>query len=98
MPRQLIVLLIFIVCSLGAVQAQSSADADCGCEITLPADVLAIVRNVRITTKDVDALIADRISSLQQQIVAARQRKLDLQINSRLLDAEAKNAASARQN
>lgn len=90
MPRQLIVLLIFVVCSLGAAQAQSSADADCGCEITLPADVLAIVRNVRITTKDVDALIADRISSLQQQIVAARQRELDLQINSRLLDAEAK--------
>jgi protein-disulfide isomerase len=63
---------------------------DCGCDgKTLP-DTIAVVNGVQISSKEIDELLKDRIQELQRQIVDARKRELDLQINTRLLDAEAK--------
>jgi hypothetical protein len=53
-------------------------------------EVLAVVNGVKITAKDLDVATNSRIESLKREIVEARERELDLQINSILLDAEAK--------
>ncbi|HXG94016.1 MAG TPA: thioredoxin domain-containing protein [Blastocatellia bacterium] len=74
-------------------QAQPAAkkEEDCGCEAkTPPPDVLAIVNGVKITIKEVDEQIKPRIEEIQKQVIEARNRELDLQINSKLLEAEAK--------
>jgi protein-disulfide isomerase len=63
---------------------------DCGCESKTPPDVLATVGGVKILVKDVDESVSDRIKELQGQVIEARKRQLDLEINSRLLEAEAK--------
>ena len=63
---------------------------DCGCDGEAQPDVLAVVNGVRVTTKDVDDLIKAQTTKLQQQVIEARKRELDLQINSRLLEAEAR--------
>ena len=64
-------------------------DADCGCEVKVPSNVLAVVNGVKIEIKDVDELIKDRIQPLQNQVIEARKRQLDVEINARLLGAEA---------
>lgn len=63
--------------------------ADCGCEGEAQPDVLALVNGVRVTSKDVDDVIKSRTTQLQEQVIEARKIELDLQINSRLLEAEA---------
>jgi protein-disulfide isomerase len=73
----------------GAATAPASTP-DCGCEIALPPDVLAIVNGVRITSREIDEPLREQIDSLQQQVIDARKRELYLQINSRLLEAEAR--------
>ncbi len=65
-------------------------EADCGCEAKAPPDVFAIVSGVKIVEKDVDDSINGRIKELQSQVIEARKRQLDLEINSRLLEADAK--------
>ncbi|HEY3134777.1 MAG TPA: thioredoxin domain-containing protein [Blastocatellia bacterium] len=64
--------------------------ADCGCEINPAPAVLASVNGGNVLSKDVDEPIKDRIKAIQDRVVEARNRELDLQINTRLLDAEAK--------
>lgn len=63
---------------------------DCGCDVQALPDVLAIVNGVKITGKEINAPVAERVSALEQQVIEARKRELDLQINSKLLEAEAK--------
>ncbi|MEK6287928.1 MAG: thioredoxin domain-containing protein [Acidobacteriota bacterium] len=63
---------------------------DCGCEVKAPPDVLAVVNGVKVAAKDVDERLKDRIQELQNQVIEARRRQLDLEINSRLLEGEAK--------
>ena len=58
-------------------------------EAPLP-EVLAVVNGVKITAKDLDAATNSRIETLKREVVEARGRELDLQINSILLEAEAK--------
>ena len=53
-------------------------------------DVLAIVNGVKITARDFDAETNSRIETLKRQVVEARNLELNLQINSMLLEAEAK--------
>jgi len=53
-------------------------------------EVLAVVNGVKITARDFDADTNSRIEALKQQVVEARKLELDLQINSMLLQAEAK--------
>jgi hypothetical protein len=62
---------------------------NCGCDKPLP-EVLSSVNGVKITAKDFDPATESRISELKRQVIDARQRELDLQINSTLLQAEAK--------
>ncbi|HEX5707236.1 MAG TPA: hypothetical protein VFX96_08070, partial [Pyrinomonadaceae bacterium] len=63
----------------------------CGCESQQPLpDVLAVVNGVKITRADLSAAVQDRVRSYQQQVIDARKRELDVQINSKLLEAEAK--------
>jgi protein-disulfide isomerase len=100
MPRILSALISLALCA-ASLQAQTEMAADkaavkapdrtkdCGCEIRLPSDVLALVGGVRISVEDVDERIKAQLDGLREQVIAARGRELDLQINSRLLDAEA---------
>ena len=108
MPRVLLLLTLFVYTTFA--QAQTSAvkqfaptstnhtsEKDCGCELKLPAEVLATVNGIRISTAEVDAPLQAQLDALRQQVIAARTRELDLQINSRLLDAEAKRRGIAAQ-
>ncbi|HEX4945512.1 MAG TPA: thioredoxin domain-containing protein [Blastocatellia bacterium] len=99
MPRVLLTLSLFALTTFAQTSAVNqfasaptnhATEKDCGCELKLPADVLAIVNGIRISTAEVDAPLQVQLTALRQQVIAARQRELDLQINSRLLDAEAK--------
>ncbi|HEV7902209.1 MAG TPA: thioredoxin domain-containing protein [Pyrinomonadaceae bacterium] len=62
----------------------------CACEGEPLPEVVAVVNGVRITKQEIDAQTRKQIDELQKNVVEARQRELDLQINSRLLEAEAK--------
>ena len=63
---------------------------DCGCEDKRLPDVFGVVNGVKITRQDLSAETQMRVEELQRSVVEARQRELDLQIDSILLDAEAK--------
>jgi protein-disulfide isomerase len=65
-------------------------DEDCGCEAQVLPDVLASGNGIKITNSDINAQVGERVGALQRQVVEARRRELDLQINSKLLEAEAK--------
>ncbi|MDT7604160.1 MAG: hypothetical protein QOF61_2157, partial [Acidobacteriota bacterium] len=64
--------------------------AECGCESMPLPEVLATINGLRITKRDLSPEVQSRVAQLQQQVIDARQRELDLQINSLLLEAEAK--------
>src|SRR5215467_8314234 len=66
------------------------ADDDCGCEAKTPSDALALVNGIKISPKDVDESIKGQIDELEKQVIQARKHELDLEINTRLLEAEAK--------
>ncbi|MGB8509951.1 MAG: thioredoxin domain-containing protein [Pyrinomonadaceae bacterium] len=68
----------------------ANAEINCGCEDKPLPDVLAVVNGVNITKADLSPQTQESIVKLQQAVVEARRRELDLQINSVLLDAEAK--------
>jgi protein-disulfide isomerase len=63
-------------------------DEDCGCEMPAP-DVLAIVNGVKISGREIDEQIKGELDAIKGQVIEARRRELDLQINSKLLEAEA---------
>src|ERR1044072_4611269 len=68
------------------VQAATS----CGCEGEAPPEVLATVNGLKITAKDIDEAVKEPLKAIHNQVIEVRRLELDLQINSRLLDAEAK--------
>lgn len=68
---------------------QEKKEADCGCD-KAPPDVYATVNGTKIAGKDVDEPIKDRIQELQNQAVEARKNQLNFEINSRLLEGEAR--------
>jgi protein-disulfide isomerase len=70
--------------------AQTAQAEDCGCEAGPVPEVLAAVNGVKITRADLSPQAQQQVADLQQNVVEARRRELDLQINSILLDAEAK--------
>lgn len=72
-----------------APDKQDKKDADCGCE-KAPPDVFATVNGIKIASKDVDEPIKERIQELQTQVIEARKAQLGFEINSRLLEAEAR--------
>ncbi len=70
--------------------ASTGAADDCGCEpAPLPA-VVATVGAVKITPADFSPRTQAEIDQLKKEVVAARKNELNLQINSILLEAEAK--------
>ncbi|MCA1616187.1 MAG: DsbA family protein [Acidobacteria bacterium] len=62
----------------------------CGCEGEPLPELLATVGESRIGRAEVDDAIRAQLDAAYQTVVAARKRELDLQINSLLLEAEAK--------
>lgn len=64
--------------------------ADCGCEDKPLPEVIGVVNGVKITKQDLSQETRSRVEQLQRQVVEARQRELDLQIDSLLLENEAK--------
>lgn len=74
-----------------SAKATGAKQEDCGCEDGYtPADVAGVVNEVKITMKDLDETLKDQIGALRSQVIDARRRELNLQINSRLLETEAK--------
>ena len=75
-----------------APKTPAAADpaAACACEASPLPEVLATVNGVRVTRQEIAPSVQKRVAELQQQVVEARRRELDLQINSVLLEAEAK--------
>ena len=73
----------------GQAKPSDKKDADCGCEAKTPSNVLATVNGVNIDVKDVDEMIKERVQPLQNQVIEARTRQLAIQVNARLLAAEA---------
>jgi len=70
-------------------EAPPAAD-ECGCEARpLPA-VLAVVGGVKLTPADLSPRTVEEVKALHAQVVGARRNELNLQINSILLEAEAK--------
>src|SRR5689334_8278904 len=75
--------------SLAQTQTKSVAE-ECACESQVLPPTLAVVNGVSISARDIEKATAESVLNLQRQVVEARKRELDLMINSRLLDAEAK--------
>src|SRR5581483_6748248 len=103
MKRVLTCLMITAFVCAGTVYAQIPApqtqnpaappakkDEDCGCEVKLPEGRAAIVNGIKVTVEEIDAPIKDKIKDLQDQIIESRKNEVDLLINARLLDIEAK--------
>lgn len=63
---------------------------ECYCEPGGLPEVLAEVGADKITSAEVEALITDRVRELKQRVIQTRARELYLQINTRLLEAEAR--------
>lgn len=72
-----------------AVFSQTPAP-DCACESQSLPETLAVVNGVKIPSSDIRKTTGDSVNQLQQQVVEARKRELDLMINSKLLALEAK--------
>jgi protein-disulfide isomerase len=76
--------------STQAAKPGAKKEEDCGCEAKVPADAVAIVNGVKLNMKDIDDVIKGQVQEIQSKVIEARKAELDLQINSRLLEAEAK--------
>ena len=84
-----IILTTFSLPALAQSQTQTTAD-DCACESQVLPATLAIVNGVTISARDIEKATGESVRNLQKQVVEARKRELDLLINTRLLDIEAK--------
>jgi protein-disulfide isomerase len=76
--------------SFGHLPTASAQVDDCGCEAGPVPEVLAAVNGVKIARADLSPQAQQQVSQLQQRVADARRSELDLQINSILLEAEAK--------
>ena len=74
----------------GITRKTMTGATDCGCDGEALPDVLATVNGLNIRTAEVDKQINEEIDSLRNQVIDARRNELALQINSRLLEAEAR--------
>ena len=83
--------LLFVLLIMFALSAPLSAQTvDCGCEDKPLPEILGVVNGVKITKQDLSPETRARVEQLQRQVIEARQRELDLQIDSMLLENEAK--------
>ena len=63
---------------------------DCGCEDKALPEVLAVVNGVKISKLDLSEATQKRVKDLHQEVIDARRNEVGLQINSLLLEVEAK--------
>jgi hypothetical protein len=76
---------------MAAMTASVAAQvADCGCEDKPLPEILGVVNGVKITKQDLSPETRARVEELHRKVIEARARELDLQIDSMLLEAEAK--------
>ncbi|MBI3651228.1 MAG: thioredoxin domain-containing protein [Acidobacteria bacterium] len=74
-----------------APPAATNKKEDCGCEAKTPApDVFATVNGIKISAKEIEDPLKEKVKEIQNSVVEARKRELDVQINTRLLNLEAK--------
>lgn len=85
MRRPILALILLILVFAVSAQAQ-----ECACEAQVLPETLAIVNGVKITASDINKSVGESVTQLQQQVIDARKRELDLMINSKLLALEAK--------
>ena len=88
-----VLLIVFVIAAPLAAQqpAQKVEQAlDCGCEDKPLPEILGVVNGVKITRQDWSPETRARVEQLQRQVIEARLRELDLQIDSILLQSEAK--------
>ena len=82
---------LFVLVIMFAMTAPLAAQvADCGCEDKPLPEILGTINGVKITKQDLSPETRARVEELQKQVVEARGRELDLQIDSILLESEAK--------
>jgi hypothetical protein len=62
----------------------------CGCEDKPQVNILAVVNGVKIRKQELGSDTQSRVNQLQEEVIKARNAELDRQINSFLLEAEAK--------
>jgi len=62
----------------------------CGCEQKPELNVLAVVNGVKVTRKDLSIDTLTQVSIVQDTVIVARNRQLELKINDLLLEMEAK--------
>jgi len=83
--------LLFVLVIMFAMTAPLAAQAvDCGCEDKPLPEILGTINGVKITKQDLTPETRARVEELQKQVIEARARELDLQIDSMLLESEAK--------
>lgn len=87
-------LMIFVVGAQATAQTSTNVSptgvVDCGCEDKRLTDILGVVNGVKITKQDLSQETRTRVEQLQREVSEARKLELDLQIDSILLEAEAK--------
>jgi hypothetical protein len=83
-------ILICLLVVFGVVSSVAAQASDCGCEDKPLPEILGVVNGVKITKADLSPETRGRVEQLQRQVVDARARELDVQIDTMLLEAEAK--------
>jgi hypothetical protein len=68
----------------------NSTIQNCACESQILPKTAAIVNGIQITSDDINKATREAVSELQRNVIEARKNELDLTINSRLLELEAK--------
>jgi hypothetical protein len=81
--------LLVSISSVAQTKTRTVAE-ECACEAQVLPATLAVVNGVTISARDIEKATGELVRKLQSQVVEARNRELDLIINSRLLAAEAK--------
>jgi protein-disulfide isomerase len=64
-------------------------EEDCGCEADIPKDTFAIVNGSKISTKEIEDEIKGQVDQVQSQVPQARQKELQFEIDSKILELEA---------
>lgn len=83
-------ILVGLLVVFGTVSSLAAQTADCGCEDKPLPEILSVVNGIKVTKQDLSAETRTRVEQLQRQVIEARERELDLQIDSLLLESEAK--------
>jgi len=83
-------ILIGLLVLFGVFSSVAAQASDCGCEDKPLPEILGVVNGVKIAKQDLSPETRARVEQLQQQVVDARARELDVQIDTMLLEAEAK--------